>query len=304
MFHFVLSTTRPVDPDPFCDALHRLVAHNAILRTRMVECAGLGALNVITNEDHVTDRVTGYSSIADYLRIEDNTPHHRFGVGQTLFRSAYIGQSFVVTIHHAVMDYLSMDKLLEINTLVVYAGQPLIQRPPFKDFVLGCLSADEEEAKAFWTPRFKGLPAVFSPAKKPRHHKHKPFVVEKPTRSMILAAPGRVALTRMPLFIEAVWALTASIHTDNESVAYGYVLSDRSAALNGVENTLGPTITDVPVQVNGLRRQTMMVDRMIKDRPTPLRQLQQNVAVTQYGLEKIGALSEAARATRRRSMTP
>ncbi|GKT93940.1 nonribosomal peptide synthase [Colletotrichum tofieldiae] len=301
MFHFVLSSTRPVDPDPFCDALRRVVAHNTILRTRIVECADLGALNVVTNEDHVTDRDTGYSTISDYLRVDDNAPHHRFGAGQILFRSAYVEQSFVVTIHHAVMDYWSIDKLLKIDTPVVYAAQPIVQRPPFKDFVLGCLNADEATAKAFWTPRFKGSPAVFPAAtlsQEPCQHK-RPLVVEKPTRNMILAGPGgraAAALTHMPLFIEAAWALTASIYTDSESVAYGYVLSGRSVALNGTENTLGPTITEVPVQVNGLRRQTMTVDRLIKDRATALRQLQQNAAVTQYGLENIGAVSEAARA--------
>ncbi|GJC87946.1 nonribosomal peptide synthetase dtxS1 [Colletotrichum liriopes] len=291
MFHFVLSATRPVDPDPFCDALRRVVAHNTILRTRIVECADLGALNVVTNEDHVTDRDTGYNTIADYLRVDDNAPHHHFGAGQILFCSAYVEQYFVVTIHHAVMDYWSIDKLLKIDTPVVYAGQPIVQRPPFKDFVLGCLNADEATAKAFWTPRFKGSPAVFPVAtlsQEPRHHK-RPLVVEKPTLNMVLAGPGGRAaavLTHMPLFIEAAWALTASIYTVSESVAYGYVLSGRSVALNGIENTLDQQSPKF------LSKSTVL----IKDRAAALRQLQQNAAVTQYGLENIGAVSEAAQA--------
>ncbi|KAL7770879.1 hypothetical protein CFE70_000818 [Pyrenophora teres f. teres 0-1] len=296
MFHFVLSPVSPVDPDPFCDALSQVVAQNEILRSRIVNCAGMGCVNVVTDEEHVTNRNTGYDSIQDYLQEDDDAPHHRFETGELLFRSAYVGHHAVLTLHHSVMDYWSIDKLIQLDLAVVYSGQPPIKRPPFKEFVRYCLELEEDAARAFWMQRFKASPAVFP---EPRSEQSpSPRVSEKTIRHMPLKRmTGRAALasSQMPLFIEAAWALTMAIYTNSESVAYGLVLSGRSRTLNGTENTLGPTVTEVPVQVN-LRRQTMTVDSLIKDRATALRQLQQHAAKTQYGLENIRALSEPARA--------
>ncbi|KAH4401566.1 hypothetical protein HBH92_224170 [Parastagonospora nodorum] len=296
MFHFVLSPARPVDPDPFCDALRQVVAHNEILRTRIVNCAGLGDVNVVTDEEHVTNRNTGFDNIEVYLREDDDAPHHNFDTGGLLFRSAYVGHHAVLTLHHSVMDYWSIDKLIQLDLSVVYAGEPPIKRPPFKEFARYCLEIEEDAARAFWMPRFKAAPAIFP---EPRSSQSaKPCVSEKTVRHMSLqrmTGPGALASSHMPLFIEAAWALTMAIYTNSESLAYGLVLSGRSMTLNGIENTLGPTVTEVPVQVN-LRRQTMTVDNLIKDRAAALRQLQQHGIEVQYGLVNISALSEPARA--------
>ena len=295
MFHFVLSPTSPVDPDPFCDALRQVVAHNEILRTRIVNCAGLGSVNVVTDEEHMTNRNTGYDSIEEYLQEDHDAPHHRFDTGGLLFRSAYVGHHAVLTLHHSVMDYWSIDKLIQLDLSVVYAGQPPVKRPAFKEFVKYCLDLEEDAARAFWMQRFKAAPAVFPESRSAQSPQ--PRVSEKIVRHMPLqrmTGRGGIASSHMPLFIEAAWALTMAIYTDSESVAYGLVLSGRSMTLNGIENTLGPTVTEVPVQVN-LRRQTMTVDNLIKDRATSLRQLQQHAAEVQYGLENIRALSEPAR---------
>ncbi|KAH9875847.1 hypothetical protein IAQ61_003312 [Plenodomus lingam] len=299
MFHFVLSPARPVDPDPFCAAVARVVACNEILRTRIVKGVGLGDesvdVNVVTDEEHVTDRDTGYESIEEFLRGDQNAAQHRFEEGGLLFRSAYVGGHAVLTLHHAVMDYWSIDKLIQLDLSVVYAGQPPIQRPPFKEFVRHCLDLDKDAATAFWMQRFKGAPTVFP---EPRSEQSTPpRVSEKTVRHMPLhrmTGRGGLASSHMPLYIEAAWALTTAIYTNSESIAYGLVLSGRSMTMNGIENTLGPTVAEVPVQVN-VRRQTMTVDSLIKDRATALRQLQQHAREVQYGVENIGALSESAR---------
>lgn len=295
-FHFVLSPTRPVDPDPFCDALRQVVAHNEILRTRIVNCSGLGDVNVVTDEKHVTNRNTGFDNIEDYLRGDDNAPHHSFDTGELLFRSAYVGHHAVLTLHHSVMDYWSIDKLIQLDLSVVYAGELPIKRPPFKEFASYCLEIEEDAARAFWMPRFKAAPAIFP---EPRSSQSaQPRVSEKTVRHMPLqrmTGRGALASSHMPFFIEAAWALTMAIYTNSESLAYGLVLSGRSMTPNGIENTLGPTVTEVPVQVN-LRRHTMTVDNLIKDRAAALRQLQQHAVEVQYGLANISTLSEPAKA--------
>ncbi|KAH7082018.1 hypothetical protein FB567DRAFT_530448 [Paraphoma chrysanthemicola] len=293
-FHFVLSPAHPVEPGPFCDALRQVVSSNDILRTRIVECGDLGYVNVVTNEEHVTDINTGFDNIEEYLRDDGDVARHRFEAGEVLFRSAYVGHHAVLTLHHAVMDYWSIDQLIQLDLSVVYAGQPPIKRPPFKEFAKYCHEIGDNAARAFWTPRFKGAPAIFP---EPRSAQSgPPRVSEKTVRHMLLQRmTGRDALasSHMPLFIEAAWALTMAIYTNSESLAYGLVLSGRSATLNGIENTLGPTVTEVPIQVN-LRHRTMTVDNLIKERAAALRQLQQHALEVQYGVANIAALSEPA----------
>jgi hypothetical protein len=299
MFHFVLSPSRPVGPDPLCDALRQAVMHNEILRTRIVNYANLGTVNILTDEEHVTNRDTGYDNIEDYLRADDDAPHQRFETGDLLFRSACVGQNAVLTLHHAIMDYWTIENLIQLDLSVVYAGHPPIKCPVFKEFVKYCSDMDDEAARAFWMPRFKGAPAIFP---EPRSAQSpQPRVSERTVRHMALqrrAGHDAIASSHMPFSIEAAWALNTAIYTNSESVAYGLVLSGRSKTGNGIENTLGPTVTEVPVQAL-VRHQTMTVDNLIKDRAMALRQLQQHPAEVQYGVEKIGALSESARVVAR-----
>lgn len=314
VFHFVLSSDRGIDVERFCAALRRVVAANAILRTRIVALEGLGLVQVVTGEEHVTDLQTGFDSVDAFLDVgvqdgDDGsrstaTSRHFFAPGALLFRSAFIGRDLVATMHHAIADYWSMDKLLQLDMPAVYFGQPPIPRPPFRDFVAQCLQIDSAAADSFWASRFQGHPAVFpSPFPPLPPNAAKGVVGERPSRMMPLrrSAPGPdgIAPSHMAFYIEAAWALTAALYTDRDSVAYGYVLSGRSARPDAVENTLGPTIMDVPVQARGLRRAAATVDRLIKDRAASWRHLQQHAALLQYGPARIAAVGEAARAAGR-----
>lgn len=308
VFHFVLSSEREIDIDGFCAALRKVVAANSILRTRIVhsDVDGLSDLvQVVTNEPHVTELQTGYDDVESFLDGDDDAPHHHFAPHALLFRSAVVGRSFVVTMHHAIADYWSMEKLLKVDLPIVYFGQPPAKRTAFKSFVAQCLSKlDETTARNFWVSRFKGTPAIFPAStaalRSPEQH---PFpsvsagsVGARPTRMMPLSPRGGgISPSHMAFYVEAAWVLTAALYADSDSIAYGYVLSGRSPDPAGVENTLGPTITEIPVQAH-VRRATMTVERLIRDRAAALRSLQQQEpAVLQYGLAKVAGVSEAAR---------
>lgn len=283
VFHFVLSFGPTADIDRFCEAIRQVVTLNAILRTRLVQCS-LGIVQVVTSEEHVTERRFG--GLQEYLEDDGK---HRLGLGMLLFRTAFIDRVFVATIHHAVMDYWSIATLLGQDIPAAYYGIPLKTRPAYQEFVTHCMNIDESSAKAFWAPRFKGVPAIFPKAKPGLT----PFIMQKTARTISLERFGNVVpLNHLPYFIEAAWVLTAATYAATESVAYGYVLSGRSPTLNGIEATLGPTITEVPVQVNLQRNMT--VECLIRDRATALRQLQIHPA-SQYGRADIAAISEAAK---------
>ncbi|KAI1191166.1 putative aminoadipate-semialdehyde dehydrogenase [Nemania serpens] len=283
VLHFILSFGPTADIDRFCQAIQQVVSANSILRTRIVECS-LGIVQVVTREEHVTEHLS--SDVEQYL---DNDRTRRVGLGTALFRTAFLDRVFVATIHHAVMDYVSVAALLGKDLPTAYHGFAPNPRPPFRQFVAHCTNIDQVAARSFWASRFKGVPAVF-----PRVE---PGVIlaplERAGRKIRLARIGNEILdTHVPYYIEAAWALTAATYTASDSVVYGYVLSGRSPILNGAESTLGPTIAEVPVQVNLQRN--MSVEWLLKDRATALRQLQMHPA-SQYGIAAISAISEPAR---------
>ncbi|KAI4866450.1 putative aminoadipate-semialdehyde dehydrogenase [Hypoxylon rubiginosum] len=281
--HFVLTPEPTADIDRFCEAIRQLVSLNPILRTRLARCS-LGVVQVLTNEEHITERLSG-----DLQKFLDDDKTRYMGLGTPLFRTAFINKVFVAKIHHAVADYASMTALFGQDLPVAYLGLPLKARPPFKDFVAYCAGIDGTAARSFWASRFKGSPAIFPRLKLGRI----PSFKNGTARNVILKRIGNgVSPAHVPYFIEAAWALTAAAYAASDSIAYGYVLSGRSPDLNGLETTVGPTIVEVPIQVN-LQR-AMTVEWLLKDRATALRQLQTNPAI-QYGISEIGAISEAAK---------
>ncbi|KAK1973536.1 hypothetical protein LZ30DRAFT_481636 [Colletotrichum cereale] len=296
--HFVLSFRSAAIADQFCTALREAVSVNTVLRSRLVKCPSLGIIQAVLREDHVTKRRAGSSNdVKQYMqhgqindRDDGNGPF-----GLPLFRSALIGQSLVVTMHHAIMDYSCITMLLNVDLPAIGLRNEPIRRPAFKEFVKYCLEIDEAAAEAFWKARFRGIPAIFPPRRSPRSRQTRPNITGKGERKMLMKAISDKSIppSHVPFFVEAAWALTASIYTNSPSVAYGYVLSGRSPTSTGVEATLGPTITEVPIQVN-IPRRTMTVGALIKDRAASVRQLQQNASLLHFGLNRIRALSEAA----------
>ncbi|KFY51025.1 hypothetical protein V495_00019 [Pseudogymnoascus sp. VKM F-4514 (FW-929)] len=85
--------------------------------------------------------------------------------------------------------------------------------------------------------------------------------------------------------------MTIGAYTGSRNVAYGLALSGRTAALNGAESTLGPTVAIVPVQVK--LQHSMVVEDILKERAIALRQLQTHPAL-QYGITRIRTVNEAA----------
>ncbi|KAI8951500.1 putative aminoadipate-semialdehyde dehydrogenase [Xylaria longipes] len=283
VFHFILSFGPTADIDRFCQALQQVVAMNSVLRTRIVKCS-YGTVQVVTSEEHVTEHLSG--DLEQYL---DDDQTHRLGLGTLLLRTAFVNRVFVATIHHAVMDSVSIGTLMGQDLPAAYYGFAPSPRPDFKQFVAHYMNIDEADARSFWASRFKGVPAIF-PRVKPGFM---PAPLERAGRKISLTPIGKgISPTSVPYYIEAAWALTTAAYTASDSITYGYVLSGRSPTLNGIESTLGPTIAEVPVQVNLQRNMT--VEWLLKDRATTLRQLQMHPA-SQYGIASIGAINESAR---------
>lgn len=286
VFHLVMSFGPTADVDRFCDAILHVVSLNSVLRTRIVDYNG-SKVQVVLNQQHVTERRSG--DVNEFL-CGDTAP--RLGLNLPLFSSAFVGRELVVSIHHAIMDHWSMTACLRGDVAGAYLGHaPPPRRTPFKRFVEHCVALDEAVARQFWESRFSGVSAIFPQPKLG----YLPCASQKSPLKIILArtsGSNSIPMAHLPYYSEAAWAITSGVYANSTTVAYGYVLSGRSTALDSDEDTLGLTIAEVPIQVT--LPPSMTVEQLIKDRAGSLRQLQGCPAL-QYGMEKIASVSDAAR---------
>lgn len=239
---YVRSLAPSVDLDRFAAALDHVISLNVITRTRIVDC-DLGLVQVVLRHGRSPwDSVRRISDldVNTYLLHDRSVPMH---LGTQLSRFAIVDRKLVLTIHHAVSDHYSLTQLA-LDIWSVYKGQTPSPRAPFKEFVRYCSAIDENAAVGFWKAQFKGgEPSIF-PSAPPEHAVQ---ASQRMSRHIVLKKLASVAL--IPAYIEAAWGLTAADYTGSEIVAFGYVMSGRSAALGGAETTLGPTIATVPLQV-------------------------------------------------------
>ncbi|KAG6038977.1 NRPS protein [Claviceps citrina] len=298
VYQFVLSINSTAILQHFREALRLVIARNSILRTRFSEYQPGKTLQVVFKLREVeTDIIFTHHSgdLDEYLQKSRERPLKQW-LGLPLFQAAFIGNKFVATIHHAVIDYWSWFTLINVDFMAACLGQPIPNRPPFKDFVSYCNAIDESDAKQFWQRRFKGVPSCFPQVSNSGTDSRQMSAGAAREITFQSGAMGDVVHAQIPYFIEAAWAMTSSIYAGNDSVAYGYLLSGRSSSSIGLQNTLGPTITEVPVQVDLQRNMT--VGQLVKDRATSLRQLQTHPAVY-WGIHKIRAnIQEAKYAVR------
>lgn len=280
----ILSFGPKADIDRWCEAVRQAVSLNSNFRTRLVHCR-LGIVQVVTSGEHVIEKWSG--DVEQYLR---NKEANDLGLGTALFRSTVIDRTFVATIHHAVMDYWSLNSFFKEDVSLIYLGHPPKKRAAFKAFVALCINMDESATESFWASRFRGVPIIFPITDTDSC----PCPNVEVTKKITLKRIGdKVSPSHLPWFAEAAWALTAAVYADSESIAYNIVLSGRSSALNGAETTLGQTVVEVPVQANLQRNMT--VEGLVKDRAVSLRQLTTQVLFLQFGIPRISAVSEAAR---------
>ncbi|KEY73046.1 hypothetical protein S7711_06120 [Stachybotrys chartarum IBT 7711] len=274
---FIHSLDTFVDLDRFSAALNEVVDLNHTLRTRVVDC-DLGLVQVVVRRaqplSNYVQRPTN-PDIEQYLHHDRCQPMH---LATPMARFAIVGRKLITTIHHAISDHYSL-KFLIADTWSVYQHQAPSQHAPFKEFVKYCGSLENKTAVMFWKSQFQGgTPEIFPSV--PAGHSVK--ASQSMSRDVILKKKAPAPL--MPAYIEAAWSITAADYTDSDSIAFGFVMSGRSPALAGVETTLGPTITTVPMQVN--LKPTTTIQQLLKSRNQTRRLLSTSPAL-QYGLANI-----------------
>ncbi|KAK8023589.1 Nonribosomal peptide synthetase 12 [Apiospora rasikravindrae] len=285
--HTLVFTLSPsVDKDRFCEAVCHVVAKNSVLRTRIVNC-DLGLSQAVIAEHFQVDQ--SFQSFAAFL--EDHKSTHMY-LGERLLRICMVEDKFILTAHHAICDNATLHTLVN-DTSHVYHGEPTEPHADYKLFSEHCASLDQNAAKAFWESKFSGQPSVYPPARVG----HIPEAAHQISKEIkIRNALYKVDSTLIPSYIQAAWGLTTASYLRADSIAYGFVCSGRTAALGGLESTLGPTIASVPMQMNIDPSST--IAETIKECTRDRRETQASPAL-QLGLINIRQVSEAAAAAAR-----
>ncbi|KAH6989025.1 hypothetical protein BKA56DRAFT_710304 [Ilyonectria sp. MPI-CAGE-AT-0026] len=280
---YIFSLGPNLDIDRFCTAVHQVLALNAVLRTRIVDCDDVGLVQVVVKDACCTQRLD--QSLAYYLK-DDRA--HAMNLGMPLLRSAIVDRRWILSTHHAIGDRHSALALID-DVSHIYHGQTPETHAPFKAFVEYYNSIDESMAKSFWKSQFTSISTIYPPVK-PMHSVDAADQLSRNISLKGLRTSASPAL--MPSYIEIAWALTVQAYTNSSNIAVGFVMSGRTPALAHIATTLGPTLSTVPVQIR--LSPDMTVKQALTERARERRLLLVNPAL-QFGLPNIRKLGEEAR---------
>lgn len=261
-----------------------VAATTPILRTRIIDMAGRGLLQVVLDEPlswHEYDNIDAVQEMA-------------MGLGQPLIRFCIVrvtkgdqwSPSLLLTIHHAIYDRWSVLRILKAVESVYSNGtthEPLLPYNIFVNYLVRDL--DEGEAKRFWAQYLSGLSAREFPCLPSRRY--------QPTTDAYLKHhvsgvqwPRSITPTTV---LKAGWATVMSLYTNCDDTLFGMTVMGRQGPVAGIEAIAGPTIATVPIRV--------LIDW--KESPLSLlRRVQSQAAdmipVEQYGLGRICRLGPDA----------
>ncbi|GAA82422.1 nonribosomal peptide synthetase [Aspergillus luchuensis IFO 4308] len=280
---FVYDLVENVDLDRFQAAWNATCVANPILRTRLIQGPG-GSFQVVMREAPYWEK---YSTQQDY---QSRSVPVAMGLNVRLLCLSLIASPprLVMTIHHALYDGWSLSLIWD-QVEAAYRGQSLQPRP-FSPFIRYLHQQQDESASAsFWRFQFEDLKAAVFPALP--HPTYEPVPNQAIHRRHSMRADVQLDFT-IPTAIQLAWAIVMSYYTDSVDVVFGLTLNGRTAAVSGIDQFTGPTVTTVPFRVR------LELDKSVQ---YEARQIQQQLAAMtayqQTGLRKIGSFSsEAARA--------
>ncbi|HTX95679.1 MAG TPA: amino acid adenylation domain-containing protein, partial [Mycobacterium sp.] len=167
-----------------------------------------------------------------------------------LIRTAHDRYRFVLTNHHIVFDGWSLQILLR-EIFASYYGLRLPAAVPYRRFIAWLADRDVDAARAAWREIFAGFstPTLVGPPDRfglgPRGLRL--FTVSEQTTSAV-SELARSSHTTVSTVLQGAWALLLASLTGQHDVAFGAVVSGRSAEVAGVDSMVGLLISTVPVR--------------------------------------------------------
>ncbi|KAL2106447.1 hypothetical protein VUR80DRAFT_6701 [Thermomyces stellatus] len=242
---WVFRVDEGIEVERLKDAWRQIFELVPIMRSRIVDNATLGLVNVETTEP--MDFPTIHSDLGPYLEKDAADP---MGFGTRLMRFAILdgptGRFFVWTAHHSVYDGWMIVKLLDAMAKA-YSGQVLPSFRPFTCFVDQVRQANSRpEVRDFWAAQLKGHAAPSFPDTSVLRSQHCPTYLSLSRDVTLASAPDKFTLATL---LRATWGLIVSKETGTADVSFPTPVSGRTAAVDGILDVMGPTITTVPVRI-------------------------------------------------------
>ncbi|WKG06382.1 non-ribosomal peptide synthetase [Mycolicibacterium sp. HK-90] len=167
-----------------------------------------------------------------------------------LIRVAHDRHRFVLTNHHIVLDGWSMPILMQ-EIFAGYQGLRLPAASPYRSFMTWLAERDHHAARAAWREVLAGFdtPILVGPPQRLRFGERRVASYRVPAKTTrALTKLARSHRTTVNVALQGAWALLLSSLTGQPDVAFGSVVSGRSAEVDGADSMVGLLINTVPVR--------------------------------------------------------
>ncbi|KAF1915917.1 hypothetical protein BDU57DRAFT_573349 [Ampelomyces quisqualis] len=235
-----------IDIPRFKAAWNKVIAHEAILRTRVIYNDEFGFLQVVVKEEPQWQTLAHLKDISEAHRRLPATP------GGPLISFTTVGEStdspfFIWTAHHAVYDGWSWSILFnQVESCYRDLSSELPASIPFSRFVKYLSTIKAEDSNQFWithlenitAPQFPQLPAP----------DYKVQATSQIVRSVKMERRSDMEVT-IPSLIRAAWGLLLATYSGSDDVLWGETNSGREAPVPDIESIVGPTLTTAPVRL-------------------------------------------------------
>lgn len=243
-----------VDMQRFQDAWNRVVAEEAILRTRIVYVEDQGFVQVVLRN---SVDWTHLDSLQDIGSTHRHLPAYP---GGPLASYTIVGQGtssvfFVWTANHAIYDGWTLMSLL--TKVEGYYNDPTRTSHvavPYSRFVKYLTSMDPKEADDFWlsmfediaAPQFPQLPSPDHKVEASGYHRHHIPVTRRSGTDIT-----------MPSMVRGAWGLMLALYSGSDDVMWGETNGGREVPVPGIEDIVGTTITTSPMRLKLDRKLTV-----------------------------------------------
>ncbi|KAJ4155068.1 hypothetical protein LMH87_000334 [Akanthomyces muscarius] len=229
-----------IDLEQFKAACELLASTMPILRTRILEIADYGLVQVVLDEgfqwiDIEEELLVGLGTPLSYFQLErpQADPH----------------PTFIWTCHHALYDGHSMALLLSSLESLYSTKQLHFSPVPFSHYFNYVRDEGQKnEHEAFWKEQFGQayaapiFPRLAGPGEAPYADS-----VEKLSIGNIAWPKAKDATPAT--MIRSAWAILQSQHAASQDVVFGAVSSGRQTLIEGADAIVAPTMTNVPVRI-------------------------------------------------------
>jgi amino acid adenylation domain-containing protein/non-ribosomal peptide synthase protein (TIGR01720 family) len=245
-----------IDISRFKAAWNKVIAHEAILRTRIVHNDEFGFLQVVVKDQPDWQALAHLEDIKEAHRKLPTTP------GGPLITYTIVGEGtdapfFIWTAHHAVYDGWSWSILFnQVESCYRDLRPELPPSVPFSHFVKYLSTIKREDSNRFWLSHLQDITAPQFPQLPSPDYKVQ--ATSQLLHRVQIARQLDMEVT-MPSLIRAAWGLLLATYSGSDDVLWGETNSGREAPVPDIERIIGPTLTTAPVRLK-LNRELKVSD--------------------------------------------